>query len=52
MWNDLLAQMSDLLSGYGPNVLGALLILVGGWLAAILLSALVRGALRRTTVDN
>ncbi|MCH7667063.1 MAG: mechanosensitive ion channel, partial [Acidobacteria bacterium] len=37
---------------YLPRLLGALLILIFGWLAAYLISRLVRAALRRTTIDN
>jgi hypothetical protein len=37
---------------YVPNLLWALAILVGGWVVALILSAIVRGALRRTTLDN
>ena len=35
-----------------PNVLAAVAILVVGWIVAAVLSSLVRGALRRTTLDN
>ena len=35
-----------------PNFVVALLILIVGWLVALLLSALVRGALRRTKLDQ
>lgn len=37
---------------YLPKLLGALAILIIGWLAAYLISRLVRAALRRTTLDN
>ena len=45
-------QVSQLVGGYLPNLLGALGILVIGWLIALVVAAVVRGALRRTTVDN
>lgn len=48
----LLAELSELAAGYIPNLLGALAILVLGWLAARILAAVVRGALQRTTLDN
>jgi hypothetical protein len=47
-WND----VTDLVTTYVPDLLFALAILVVGWLAAQLVSMLVRGALRRTTLDN
>lgn len=37
---------------YLPNLLGALAILIVGWLAATLVASLVQGLLRRTNVDN
>ncbi len=39
-------------SGYLPNLAAALLVLVLGWLAALLLSKLVQAGLRKTTIDN
>jgi hypothetical protein len=47
-----LDQITQLVGGYIPNLIAALAILVIGWLVALILSALVRGALRRTTLDN
>jgi len=47
-----LEQMAQLVGGYIPNLIAALAILVIGWLVALILSAIVRGALRRTTLDN
>jgi Mechanosensitive ion channel, conserved TM helix len=40
------------IGAYLPNLLGALAILVVGWLVAFLIAALVRAILRRTTLDN
>lgn len=48
MGQNLLGEMGV----YLPRLLGALLILILGWLAAYLISKLVRAALRRTTIDN
>jgi hypothetical protein len=47
-----LEQITLLVSGYVPNLLGALVILVVGWVVALIVSVIVRGVLRRTTVDN
>ena len=38
--------------GYLPNLVGALAVLVIGWLVALLISRLVRAGLRRTSIDN
>lgn len=48
MFEGLSAQLQDSLL----NLLSALGVLVGGWLLALLLAALVRAVLRRTGVDN
>jgi hypothetical protein len=48
IWN----QIVQLVGAYIPNLVGALLILIIGWLVALILSAIVRAALRRTTLDN
>ena len=45
-------QVSQLVGGYLPNLLGALAILIIGWLIALVVAAVVRGALHRTTIDN
>ncbi|MDH4136134.1 MAG: mechanosensitive ion channel [Anaerolineae bacterium] len=47
-----LEQMAQLVGEYIPNLIAALAILVVGWLVALIISAIVRGALRRTTLDN
>jgi hypothetical protein len=47
-----LERMAQLVGGYIPNLMAALAILIVGWLVALILSAIVRGALRRTTLDN
>lgn len=48
----LLEQMAQLVGGYIPNLIAALAILVVGWLVALIISAIVRGVLRRTTLDD
>ncbi|MGD0652560.1 MAG: mechanosensitive ion channel [Verrucomicrobiia bacterium] len=42
----------DSIGAYLPNLIGALAILVIGWLVAFAVAALVRTVLRRTTLDN
>lgn len=44
---ELWSRFQDLFSGYLPNVLTALAILVLGWLASLLVAALVRGGMNR-----
>jgi small-conductance mechanosensitive channel len=45
-------QILSLFAGFIPSFLGALAVLVIGWLAALLASSLVRAALRRTSLDD
>lgn len=40
------------LGGYLPRLAAALAVLIAGWLLALLVSRLVRAALRRTSIDN
>lgn len=47
-----LDQITQLVGAYIPNLIGALAILIIGWLVALVVSAIVRRALRRTTLDN
>jgi hypothetical protein len=49
--NEFLQQFLQTLGGYLPGALGAIGILVGGWLIALIGAAVVRGILRRTKVD-
>jgi hypothetical protein len=49
---ELIDQFLETLPDYLPNALEALAILVGGWLVALLVAAIVRRILRRTTIDN
>lgn len=48
----ILNQITQLIAAYVPNLLGAVAVLIVGWLVAVVLSAIVRGALRRTALDN
>jgi hypothetical protein len=45
-------QITRLMGAYVPNFVAALAILIIGWLVALIVSAIVRGALRRTTLDD
>ena len=45
-------QFGQMLAGFLPNLLAAILVLVVGWLVALLLSKLVGNLLRRTTLDD
>jgi hypothetical protein len=45
-------QIAQLVGGFIPNLLGALAILLIGWLLAMLVSAGIRAALRRTRLDE
>jgi hypothetical protein len=47
-----LEQITRLVGGYIPNLIAALAILIVGWLVALIISAIVRGVLRRTSLDN
>ncbi|MFO8008194.1 MAG: mechanosensitive ion channel [Candidatus Brocadiia bacterium] len=45
-------EMAKQVWAYVPQLVGALLILVAGWLCAMVIAAIVRGVLRRTSLDN
>ena len=45
-------QIAQLVGGYVPNLVGALAILLFGWLVALAISAGVRAAFRRTKLDE
>lgn len=47
-----LGQIVQLLSGYVPNLLAALAILVLGWLAALLIASLVGTLVKKTKIDS
>ena len=47
-----LDQMRNVIGAYVPNLLGALAILVIGWLVAWIIAAILNAALRRTELDN
>lgn len=45
-------QIWQALGNFVPNLLWAILILFGGWLLALIISAMVRAVFNRTTLDN
>jgi hypothetical protein len=46
------AQIKELITAYIPNLIGAIAILILGWLISLLVTAIVRAGLRHTTLDN
>lgn len=48
IWNNLVTEFTN----YTPSLFAALAVLVGGWVIALLVSALVRNLLGRTAIDN
>ncbi len=50
--NDVLIQLQNQFATYAPNLLSALVVLVVGWLIALLLASIVRRVLRNLTLDN
>lgn len=47
-----LDQVAQSIGIYVPNLIGALLVLVVGWLVALIIAAIVRGILRGTKLDE
>lgn len=45
-------QIYQLMGGYLPFLLGAIVILIVGWLAAWFISSLIRGIVRKTSIDK
>ncbi|HKI69718.1 MAG TPA: hypothetical protein VKA67_09020, partial [Verrucomicrobiae bacterium] len=50
--NEMIEQLREQFTVFGPNLLAGLAVLVLGWLVALLASFLVRKLLGKTTVDN
>ena len=50
--NEFLQQFLQTLGSYLPGALGAIAILIGGWLLALIVSAIIRSVLKRTKVDE
>ena len=51
-FQEILNQITQSIGAYVPNLIGALLFLIVGWFVALVASAVVRGILSRTTLDN
>ena len=51
-WERVATQMTDLVGGYLPNAIAALVVLILGWIAALVIAAVVRAALRKLGVDR
>jgi hypothetical protein len=52
MLQEILAQMTDSISGYLPTVAGAVAILILGWLVALVISAILRVLVKRTALSR
>ena len=50
--DNVIDQMGQIIGGYVPQLAAALAILILGWLAARVVAAIVRRALRRINLDN
>ncbi len=51
MWQVIVQRIAELVGGSIPTIVAALAILIVGWLIAVVISAIVRAALRRTGLD-
>ncbi len=49
---EMLKEIAESIAAYVPNLIGALAILIIGWVIALVLSDVVRGVLRRTKLDT
>ena len=47
-----LNQILDTIAVYVPNLIGAIAVLIIGWLIALIFSKVIRGIFRRTTIDD
>jgi hypothetical protein len=52
MWQVIVQRIAELVGGSVPTIVAALAILIVGWLIAVVISAIVRAALRRTGLDE
>ena len=50
--NDFFSQFVENIIGYLPSALAAIGVLLGGWLVALIIAAIIRGAFRRTKLDE
>lgn len=51
-WARVTAQVADLVGRYIPNVVAAIAVLIVGWIVALVIAAVVRGALRKLGLDR
>ena len=51
-WERVTTQVTDLVSRYIPNAVAALALLIVGWIVALVIAAVVRGALRKSGLDR
>lgn len=51
-WERVGTQTTHFVGSYVPNALAALAVLIIGWIVALVIAAIVRGALRRTGLDR
>ncbi len=49
---NIIDQVTNLVGGYLPSLAGAMAILIGGWLVALIIAAIIRGVLRRIGLNN
>ena len=49
---EILNQMTQSLGAYVPKIIGAVAILIIGWIFTIIIAAIALGALRRTGLGN
>ena len=52
MLEDILTRTTEMLSGFVPSLLGAIGILVVGWIVAVTVRSVIRGTLKRTRFDE
>lgn len=52
MYHESMDEIIDLVSSYVPNLFGSLLILIVGWLVAILISSLIGSVVSKTKLDD
>jgi hypothetical protein len=50
--NEIMEQIKQALGQFSPNLFAALLVLVVGWIVALIIAAITRRVLRRTQFDN
>jgi hypothetical protein len=51
-WERVTTQMTDLMGGYLPSAAAALVVLIVGWIAALVIAAVVRATLQKLGIDR